>query len=365
MAGSPKYYRSTFTFAGRRYERKSKKSQREADRKADAFKAQLERGEVGISSNMSVRAWALEWLQTYKEPVVGHKTYLMYKGHIDNDIIPAIGSKALKDVTDVDLQKIINSRAGQSKSSIDKICITIKSMFNRAHISGLIMRNPVLTITKPTAAGGTHRSITATERAAILAVAETHRAGLWIKLLLYCGLRPNETRALQWRHIDFDKKIVRVETAMKAGTRDIGEPKSAAGVRNVPIPDILVADLSAVKAGPFMPVIARKTEGLHHTESSMRGLWDSFIRSLDIYMGAKLYRNKIIVSAVAPDLTAYCLRHTYGTDLQDMGVPINIARYLMGHASITVTAQVYTHTTEKAVADAAKLINAGHKKEAI
>ncbi len=39
----------------------------------------------------------------------------------------------------------------------------------------------------------------------------------------------------------------------------------------------------------------------------------------------------------------YCLRHTFATDLQRAGVPLNVAKELMGHSDITVTANVYTH----------------------
>jgi len=74
-------------------------------------------------------------------------------------------------------------------------------------------------------------------------------------------------------------------------------------------------------------------------------------------MGATVYRNQIIESNVAGDLVPYCLRHTYGTDLQDAGVPINIAKYLMGHSDISMTANIYTHTTETAIQDAADKIN--------
>ncbi|MDR1438605.1 MAG: hypothetical protein LBJ10_00885 [Clostridiales bacterium] len=38
-------------------------------------------------------------------------------------------------------------------------------------------------------------------------LAETHREGLWVKTLLYAGLRPGETRALDWWRIDFDKGL--------------------------------------------------------------------------------------------------------------------------------------------------------------
>lgn len=69
-------------------------------------------------------------------------------------------------------------------------------------------------------------------------------------------------------------------------------------------------------------------------------------------MGATVYRNQIIESKVAEDLTPYCLRHTYCTDLQDAGVPLNIAKYLMGHDDVSVTANIYTHTTETALESA-------------
>ena len=60
-------------------------------------------------------------------------------------------------------------------------------------------------------------------------------------------------------------------------------------------------------------------------------------------MGAKVYRNKIVESVVAPDLTPYCLRHTFCTDLQRAGVVFNVAKELMGHSDVSVTANIYTH----------------------
>ena len=56
--------------------------------------------------------------------------------------------------------------------------------------------------------------------------------------------------------------------------------------------------------------------------------------SMDIEMGAEIYRNEIIKSMVPDDFFLYNLRHTFCTDLQSAGVPINVARELMGHSSI-------------------------------
>jgi len=356
MAEKKTRCRSTFRFEGKRYEATGR-TQKEADQKAAIMKDKLKRGETGISSNMTVRAWAEEWLETYKRPSVGEGQYKNYKSHIDGVIIPAIGSLTLKSVKDIHCQKILNARAGKSKSDLSKLRMTIKSIFERAHISRLIPYNPAANLELPIATDGSHRSITDYERKKILEVAETHRAGLWIKTILYAGLRPGETRALDWRHIDFDKQIIHVEQAMKATTKAIGAPKSAAGVRDVPINKNLLPALRAARGGPFEPVFAQPTTGKRHTTESMRCLWENFKRHLDISMGAKVYRNKIVISVVAGDLVPYCLRHTYCTDLQDAGVAINLARYLMGHEDISVTAKIYTHTTDKALDDVAKKIN--------
>lgn len=356
------YERVTFTWEGKRYERKGK-TLGEAHAKAAALKEALKRGEIGLSENMTVAKWAEEWLETYKRPSIGEGQYKNYLAHINGVIIPAIGKLKLKDVKDVHLQKILNERAGKSKSDMSKLRNTLKSMFQRACLSRLILYSPAQNLEMPAAKDGTHRSITSYERKKILALAETHRAGLWIKVLLYCGLRPGETRALDWRHVDFKKRRIIVEQSMKASTKKIGAPKSEAGFRKIPIPRKLLPDLLAARGGLFEPVFTQPTTGQRHTAESMRCLWENFKRALDISMGAKQYRSQITMSMVAPDLVPYCLRHTFCTDLQDAGVPINVARYLMGHSDISMTAKIYTHTTDIALTDAENKVNLLHKRK--
>lgn len=349
------YERVTFYHNGKQYEATGK-TLKEAHAKAAKKQLALERGETGLSGNMTVARWADEWLETYKKNAVGEGQYKNYQTYL-GIIKEAIGQKKLKDVKDVELQKILNNRAGNSKSDLSTLRMTMKAMFLRARKSRLIPYDPAEDLVLPAAEDGTHRSITPYERECILRQAETHYAGLWIKTMLYCGLRPGETRALDWRHIDLKKKRIHVEQAMKATTTRIGDPKSRKGIREIPIPDELFGELISLRRDPFDPVFTQPTTGKRHTKTSMQCFWDNFKRNLDISMGAKLYRNQIIVSAVAPDLVPYCLRHTYGTDLQDAGIPINVAKYLMGHSDIAMTANIYTHTSEEALKDAADKIN--------
>ena len=95
-------------------------------------------------------------------------------------------------------------------------------------------------------------------------------------------------------------------------------------------------------------------------------MWRSFKQALDRDMGAQMASGAIDpeTSVVADDLTPYCLRHTYVTDLQSAGVPLNVAKDLLGHQSIAMTSQIYTHLSVDAFVEASlKVINFQHAQQ--
>ena len=83
----------------------------------------------------------------------------------------------------------------------------------------------------------------------------------------------------------------------------------------------------------------------------------SKIRQVMFRMFKYAKREGVIATTPADDLCPYCLRHTYGMDLQDAGVPNNVAKYLMGHSDITTTANIYTDTTDDSIESAREKIN--------
>jgi integrase len=370
QVGKHKYVRETFYHDGKQYF-VTGKTKDEAIRKAALKKDKLERGEVGISGNMTVGRYIDEWLDTYKKPAVAKKQFDDYKGMFAKMVAPEIGKLRLTEVKDIHLQKILNRQAGLSGDRLGKLRSRMHALFRQAYASRLILRNPAEFLTLPKATDGTHRSITDFEREHFLKAAETHYAGLMFKVMLYCGLRTGEAVALDWRDIDFVKKRIHVTKAMESGTDVIKEPKTKAGIREIPIPDDIIGELLAMKGDPFDPVFTRPGGLGRYTNMSRHRAWESLKKQMDISMGAKFEKRKAkdgkmrmtkVLSVVAPDFVPYCLRHTYCTDLQDKGVPINVAKYLMGHTNISVTAGIYTHTSDIAIDQAAALINGeGHE----
>lgn len=343
MAKKYEYIRKTARYNGKRYEATGK-TELEAMTKLAEKLAAAKRGENTISGSMTVNTWYQQWMDTYKRPKgLIEKSLKAYEEKYRLYIKPAIGHMRLQDVRDIHLQKILNSQAGMSSSHVKRIQQLMRQLFRRARQSRLIIYDPAELLELPTCTAGKRRSITEEERAAILAVAQYHPAGLWVLTLLYTGMRPGETAALVWGDIDFEKNEIHVHAAKEAGpSRRIKGPKTPAGIRDIPIHSALRPLLWAARASDNTPIFATRTGG-YPGEGTMRQRWLSFRREMDIYMGAEVCKKEIVKSVIAPDLTPYCLRHTFCTDLQRAGVPLNVAKELMGHSNIQTTANVYTH----------------------
>lgn len=331
--GKDGYYRSSFRHQGKVYTVIGK-SETEVHRKIGKRKAELDAGVVKVKS-MTVRQYAKEWAQTYHG--TDSESDKDYRRIAENYIVPAMGDRKMTDVTEAMLQRFLNNLE-LSPSRIHKIRITLGQMFRKAQRNHIIIDNPAEDLTAPEVKKTARRSITEQERKLLLSVLPSHRGNIYCKLMLYCGLRPGEVNVLQWKHIQ--DGVIHVHQAMKHNSNEIGEPKSEAGIRDVPIPEVLLKELRPGDPEDFVA----SWNGGYITRAAQSRMWRSILRTMDIKAGAKLYRNQIIESKIADDLDLYCLRHTYCTDLQRAGVPINVAKELMGHSSIEVTARIYTHT---------------------
>lgn len=311
-------------------------SDAEMDKLIIKTQIQIEEGFYIPNGNTTFERYANQWVETYKNGVISDKQYKQYKSILRLYLIPKLGKMKMKNITQSHCINTLHTVAGMSKSQVSKVKITLSQIFDCAIGDRIITAKPFGKLQMPNYTDGTHRSITDNEYYHILRVAKNHRAGVWVLVMLYCSPRPIETRKLQWTDIDFDNGVINF----------YHKTKTAAGVRQMLIPDDLLDMLYDLKKRARSMYVFTQLDGVTpSTESSMRCMWESFKKALDIDMGAQVYRNQIVSSVVAPDLTPYCLRHTYATDLQAAGVPINIAKVLMGHSDVKVTGNVYSHFT--------------------
>lgn len=324
----------------------SKKSEKDCRKVLDGlikdyYQEQEKNKHKVVSSDMPFKEFADNWYElNIKNADVSAKTKSDYKGYVYTHIIPYFERYRLCDIHEDDCQRFINSYKGYSKPYVSKLRMTLRRILKRALKQKLIPDNPAEDVVLPEVTQGKRRPITDDERALIIETAKKHYAGTMFLTMLYCGLRPIEIRNLKWADIDFEKDVL---TVTKSKTK-------AGEGRLLPIPPQLKTALleHKLKGQNNEWVFVRyKNHELPMDTNAFYHAWHSFCHQMDIANGATVYRNQIIKSTLAPELEPYLLRHTFCTDCQAAGVPLNVAKELMGHSDISVTSKIYTHMVDE------------------
>lgn len=302
-----------------------------------------------ISSDTKLKDFGEQYLEAYKKRTISPSAYqdLTYLLRV---IIRGLGNKPISHIKPLHLQNYLNSLTDYSDSYIKKQYDLICQIFRYAFRNGCTPTDYSDGLTRPHGKKMViGRSITDHERDVLLQVLDGHRGELFCKLILYCGLRPSEVQALQWKDIDLKSNTISISKSMK---RDgsIGAPKTSAAYRTVPIP-LHFASMLKPQGDPFGYLFPLSL-------TWRRRMWANVQREMNLAMGCRTYRNKLVPPyPLADDFTLYNLRHTYCTDLEKMGVPINIASRLMGHSNISITSKIYTHASAEALEIARDLID--------
>jgi integrase len=170
--------------------------------------------------------------------------------------------------------------------------------------------------------------------------------------LALAGLRRGEIAGQRWEDVDFEKRTLRIGTTrVDVGGRalDQDEPKTVSAGRILPIPDALLAELTAAKARQAAEKLARgeayanlgyvvcNEAGEPYHPSTLSKLWQAAIKNLDV-----------------PQVRLHDARHTCATLMHLQGVPIALVAAWLGHADVSFTLRTYVHAQPEALAVAAR-----------
>ena len=334
----------SFTFDGRRYY-VTADNEKLAERKIANKIRDLEEGKVTIANTMLVREWAFRAVDAYKtnQADITREKYIQRMKHC---VLEHIGDMQLKQVKPLHCQKVLNLQAGNSKRQINEVHQTLNFIFRTAVDNELILKNPAENIVKPAGTKTYRRSITDNERTHLIKVCDNDDRFILFLLMLYCGCRPSEAREVKGADI----KLMENQPVLH-----IRGTKTDNADRFVPVPDVLY---QRIRNASKFDYLCTTGTGRGYDQTSYRRLCKRLYREMNISMGCKVYRNQLVPPyPLADDFVPYDLRHTYCTDLQKKGVDIRTAQYLMGHADIQMTANIYTHADNSTILEAAKLIN--------
>lgn len=331
-------------------------TQAEANAKRDAYRRELESGLRAQTLGINFSTYAIQWIETYKDSCTD-RTYNAYVG-IVNRAIDVIGDRRMKDITKMDIQKLLNSLKGYSTSAVKKHRMTLNSIFSSAVQDRVILANPCYGTKLPDSTSGTHRAITDEERELIHQSVGHHDMALAAMVMLYAGLRRGEVLALDYTDIDLEDGFINVSKGIVFdGNQPIlTTPKTDAGIRSVPI----IEPLKSAFEGMGGRVLCNESGGIM-SQIAFKRKWESYISYLETLLNGcqkrwygRTREHKAIVAAggtLPPwrecTIRPHDLRHSYVTMLYDAGVDIKTAMKWVGHADQQMIMRIYAHLTEQ------------------
>ena len=331
-------------------------SKKEVEQKISEIRMQLERGVYIEDKNLTVGEWADKWLATYKTGVQ-YNTFEMYTHIISHYIKPEVGNLPLTKLKTHHIQNIINKYAAKGLTrTLQQIKLTMNQIIKQAINNDLLYKNVAENVTLPQIDSHSKRSLTNEEKKLLEKADFTMKEKAFVSLLLYSGLRRGEALALTRNDIDFEKNVIRVNKTIiyKGNNAEIkNSPKTDAGNREIPILSNLKSILRDYIQSIQTIYSFTQNNGEIMSKSSFRRFWDGIMDKLNTAAGGRNYisrnkgENKVI--AISQDITPHTFRHTYATMLYYAGVDIKTAQYLLGHSSIKVTMDIYTHIDKSQV----------------
>lgn len=366
----------------RKYKTFYGKTQKEANAKAEEF-----RNSIGKNADMlddtTLRFWAEKWCKMRVEETTEERAENSYvKSSMfvkfspiverwvdDKEKITTLGDMPMQQIKLYQIQAVLDKLAKcnphTGKPSAKKTLIeyrkVIQDIYSYARHNQAIDFDPTdaLKISK-NATESERRALTLEERERICTF--EHRAKLPAMLMTFAGLRRGEVTALLWSDIDFESKTITITKSYDFKKNRIKPPKSKAGDRTVPMPDVLCDYLKAYRqsTGKGQMLVVLSSQGKQMTESAWKRLLESYLVQLNYNYGVFHHKKHICAPEKLPlviePFTWHCLRHTYATILYDAGVDVLTAKDLLGHKDVKTTLGIYTHlSNEKKQNDISKL----------
>ena len=333
-------------------------SKKDAQREERRLRQLIDGGIDIAPGRVTLGDFLRRWLEDTARPSVRPSTYERYRQIVQLHLIPALGNRPLERVSPTDLQALyaVKEREGQAAASIIKIHRVVHRALEDALRFGLVSRNTADAVRPPRPP---HREMTTFSPAEARQFLDTARGdpleALFV-LAVTTGARQGELLALKWADVDLDAGRLQVRRTLYRVNRNRlveSEPKSARSRRSIALTPGAVQALSRHRQRQ----IAYRLETIHWEENDLV-FADELGRHLDRFNFVKRSFQPLLERAGLPRVRFHDLRHTAATLLLGQGVHPKIVSEMLGHSSVTLTLDLYSHVTPTMQEQAAERMEA-------
>ena len=325
-------------------------TKREAERKLAELQYQMDSGGYVKPSKLTVAEHLRDWLRDYAATTVRPRTYEGYAMIVEKHLIPGLGRIVLTQLQPAEIQKCYakalengrsDGKGGLSARTVKHHHRVLSEALVYAVRMNRVVKNVAQAVVPPRPVSQEMNTLDEVGVDALLDAARATPYYHLFHLALYTGLRRSELLGLRWKDVDLylaNLSVTQVMHRLQGGQVVFLEPKTAKSRRQVAL-------------SPDAAIALRSHRGQQEHERAVIGLavdGDSLVFAR--FDGSPLPPitinhafGRIIKRAGLKGIRMHDLRHTHATLMMKQGVNPKIVQERLGHSSIAVTMDIYSH----------------------
>lgn len=337
-------------------------TKKEAEAALAAMIDRINRGDYIEPTTETVKDYLERWLRDSVQNKARQTTVGNYRFLLEKHVIPVIGGIVLSKLQPMHIQSLyrlklesgrIDRSGGLSPTTVRRIHAVLHKAFATAVKWQLLPRNPADAVEVPKPARTQMKYYNKSQVEKLLATVEDDAFYHTLYLTaIMTGLRRGELLALRWQDINLESasaSICRSLVQLSDGSLAFQFPKTEHGERNIALPQVVVI--------AFM----QHREYQNKRKSDMGDSYQDqnlvFADELgNPIVPSTLLRHfkKSLANAKLPHIRFHDLRHTHATLMLAQGVHPKVVSERLGHGSIQITLDIYSHALPNLQAEAAK-----------
>jgi integrase len=340
-------------------------TRRDADRELARILRELDTGTYTEPSKMTVGGYLERWLGTYAAPNVAPKTLERYAEIIHAHLIPAFGHVSLQGLQPLHIQEYYSEalrsgrrdgKGGLSARTVLHHHRVLRESLRQAVKWQLAVRNVADAVEPPRPTRKEMHVLSNEQTARLIHETTSTRFRIPVLLAVTTGMRRGEILALRWQDVDFANQTLAVRQSLeqtKSGL-DFKQPKTSKSRRTISMPTLLSAALRRHRADQA------KIRLLLGPSFNERGLVCTKADGKPI-VPSELTRafSRLVKTVCAPNksIRFHDLRHGHATQLLREGVHPKVVSERLGHSTISITMDVYSHVLPGMQEEAARKLD--------
>jgi integrase len=318
-----------------------------------------EEGREVLRRTLTVGTFLQDWLDNVLPGTVAAATEAQYRQLARLYVLPHLGRKHLKTLQprDVTLMLRAMEKQGLSSNSRRLARAVLRRALRYAEVNGYVTRNVAALADAPRVEAKEGKALTAEQARQLLASLKANRLEAAVTVALSLGLRRGELLGLSWRDVDLESTPATLTVRQALNRTGTGlvlkQPKTRESRRTIHLPAPTVAALKRhrakqaeerLKVGDLWQPAPDDADLVFRTEIGTAIDPNNFGRAV-----RQLCKDAGLPGTWSP----HALRHSAASLLLAQGVPLKVVSELLGHSSIRVTADVYSHLIDDAKTEAA------------